>query len=144
MLWIAGGIGVTPFLAFAGEMAGGEGEWEVEMLAATREPEVIAQLVRSALGREGGGKVRLRLQIHFFSDAPPPPADFFESLAPGVVVTTTYHTGRIGSGDFARFGAFGEGQVFLCGPPEFEKVVLEGLGKAGVQEAKVTRESFDY
>lgn len=142
MLWIAGGIGVTPFLAFLGQMARSDEEWEVQLMAGTKEPEIIAELVREALRTEGGG--RLKLGIRFFSSSPPPPDDFFDSLAPGIVVETTFHEGRISSGAFEGYGAYEQGQVFLCGPPEFERVVLDGLERAGVEESKVMRESFDY
>ncbi len=52
LLWVAGGIGITPFLGLSryvsGWVAAGAGSWDIKMVISTREPETILLLISEA------------------------------------------------------------------------------------------------
>ncbi|KAJ6507358.1 hypothetical protein C8R47DRAFT_1209265 [Mycena vitilis] len=133
MLWVAGGIGLTPFLSMLKALGGSNGTGcDIRFLLATREPEILVPLVASALGA-GSSHVRLTLEV--FSQANIP------EVAPGI--TLRRHVGRIPH-DFFNATQAQARHVYLCGSPGFEKAALAALRKGGVPESAVTREGFEY
>ncbi|KAI5476115.1 hypothetical protein MNV49_000385 [Pseudohyphozyma bogoriensis] len=147
MTWIAGGIGVTPFLSFLeafakGTVGEGEAEWEAELFVTTREPDVLVSLVATALDATSKARPRtpLRLSLRTFSHHSSP---FTESPRPELFSLST-HIGRMTRGAFDGVGREALEKVYLCGPPAFEEGVMAGLVEAGISETAVTRESFDY
>lgn len=146
LLLIAGGIGITPFLAFLGEISSRrieKGEaWEVSLLVATREPEVTLDLVRRALAPATGSGT-LRLDLHLFtSSAGSAPSTGFAEVPR---TTITLHPFRLGPAFFATPDGRRalDGKAYLCGPGEFEKGVVETLEEVGFKGG-VEREKFNY
>src|SRR6267154_2183284 len=89
LLWIAGGIGITPFLAMLyGIPSSCSTEYEITLLLSTREPDVMLSLLSNAI------KVALheiKLIVHIFSRT-----ETFESSLPASVLLH-HHSGRITS-----------------------------------------------
>ncbi|KAJ6594548.1 hypothetical protein B0H19DRAFT_1095965 [Mycena capillaripes] len=134
MLWVAGGIGLTPFLSLLkalGSSTNGTNH-DIRFLLATREPAVLVPLIADALGA-GGSRVSLTLEV--FSKADIPEVDR------GIVLRR--HVGRLPLDFFNTADSMGR-EVYLCGSPDFEKAALAALENGGVLESAVKREGFEY
>jgi len=136
LLFIAGGIGVTPFLSMLEASALLEEEREVSLVLSTREPEVILPLISRALGTSSGSGPKLTLDVFSSKDIPD---------MPGVSnVKLRKHQGRI-PGDFfsddSMLGSLNEKEVYLCGPDEFQKSMADALG---IESTKIRTEGFNY
>ncbi|KAF5360182.1 hypothetical protein D9758_011331 [Tetrapyrgos nigripes] len=170
-LWIAGGIGITPFLSmlrapFTVRDGGEEGtiatEWDVRLILSTGNPEVIIPLILSAyqdgvgkFHQEAGDAVQtsksglsrakaIRLLIDVYSSSSSNTLDL-ESLQAVEGINIRMHTGRVPSNLFSstvKEDAWGERDAYLCGPKQFEDVIVEDLVSAGVVGMK--RETFAY
>lgn len=159
-LWIAGGIGLTPFISMiaaltsaGGGSAGAEEDPErpitIDLILSTREPDVLLPLVyRAFVAPTPGASIHpIRLGVHVFTIQP------ISDLAPSVpsphTVTLRAYPGRVPDSFFqTTFGdlgsADGRREVYLCGSGPFEEAALSALGNAGVQKNDVTREGFAY
>ncbi|KAJ7162199.1 hypothetical protein C8R46DRAFT_1353202 [Mycena filopes] len=135
MLWIAGGIGVTPFLSML-KALGNTTQWDIRFLLATREPEVLVPLVAEALAAGGSRPAGLSLEV--FSKGKNIP-----DVDPGIGLVLRRHVGRMPLEFFHPAELEGR-EVYLCGSPDFEKAVLAALERAGVPETAVKREGFEY
>ncbi|KDR68320.1 hypothetical protein GALMADRAFT_257293 [Galerina marginata CBS 339.88] len=138
LVWIAGGIGVTPFLSMLAALAKASEPppWDITFLISTREPDVILALITHALG---GKPCPSYLRIHVFTN---------EAVSGSHAdINFATHNGRIKSSFFDEskevFGGK-DTELFLCGSEPFERSVLESLGKLGVNSGKVHREGFAY
>ncbi|THG96690.1 hypothetical protein EW026_g5186 [Hermanssonia centrifuga] len=103
MLWLAGGIGVTPFLSMLAAITGSPSvdlQWNIVFAISTREPEVLIPLVRDALG--GGETSKLHLVVDIFSNN-----SMSSSLdwvpTGGTDVSLTAYQGRISDTYIGRF-----------------------------------------
>ncbi|KAJ7252076.1 hypothetical protein B0H12DRAFT_622770 [Mycena haematopus] len=134
MLWVAGGIGLTPFLSMLKALSHSNNatQWDIRFLLATREPEVLVPLVADALG---AGDSRVKLALEVFSTKTIP------EVAQRIVLRQ--HVGRIPL-DFFDPMEFHGREVYLCGSPGFEKAALSALAKGGAPESAVKREGFEY
>ncbi|KAF9222801.1 hypothetical protein BS17DRAFT_782595 [Gyrodon lividus] len=159
LLWIAGGIGLTPFLAMLAGLREEEEEeeeevgvhvYDITLVLSTREPEVLLPLVmRAARGtdNDAGTSFRGNMTIHILSPSP-----LTLSALPagqtrtGLTVDVKPHTGRLSKDTFQRLGMedLVERDVYVCGPADFEEVVLSALKVVGVDSDKVRREGFAY
>jgi ferredoxin-NADP reductase len=155
LLWIAGGIGLTPFLGLTRHVAQlarcTYGVWDVVLAISSREPEVMLSLVQEAyVGQEdtselGAGDhdclpVDLTFSIHLFTDRAP--ANLPRLPAP---VSVTMHQGRIDdSGTFFESVAACEREPYICGPLPFVLNAIKSLSAAGVDPESVLRERFTY
>ncbi|KAH7908707.1 hypothetical protein BJ138DRAFT_1115608 [Hygrophoropsis aurantiaca] len=154
LLWIAGGIGLTPFLSLTRHVSGlakrSYGVWDIVLVLSTREAEIMIQLILEALEPEYSNSKNTRdacfahtdltFSIHIFSpslvnDLPP--------LPPFVTLIT--HVGRLDDSG-KLFGSvdakFRECQI--CGPLPFVQTAMHGLEVAGVDPERVKRERFTY
>jgi ferredoxin-NADP reductase len=131
LLFIAGGIGVTPFLSMLRSLALSDKQADVELIVSTREPQVIQGLIESA----AGNAPRLNLRLHIFCTDP--------KNTPHAHGNAEVHSGRITDKFWASKDLTAR-QIFLCGPQPFEKLVSEGLGRCGVDVNNIHREKFDY
>ncbi|EMD40144.1 hypothetical protein CERSUDRAFT_104002 [Gelatoporia subvermispora B] len=138
MLWVAGGIGLTPFISMLGALRGLGAEADVVLALSTREPEVLMPLVYSAWGRSPG--VRLRVDVFTQKLVPQPAA----SGGPEATIVVQRHDGRVSREFFAGVDDVRARAAYLCGPPEFEIAALENLRAAGVHPDAVRREKFSY
>ncbi|KAJ7141140.1 hypothetical protein C8R44DRAFT_762813 [Mycena epipterygia] len=137
MLWIAGGIGVTPFLSMlkalrtASHSTNGTRP-DIRFLLATGEPDVLLPLISDAFGAQGP-QVDLTLEV--FSRRPVP-----EVLGD---IALRSHAGRIPPNFFDVEELRGR-EVYLCGSPDFEQAALAALANGGLPEGAVKREGFAY
>jgi ferredoxin-NADP reductase len=140
-LWIAGGIGATPFLALSryvsSQHAGGSEPWDIVLFLSTREPTVLPLLFAEALS----DAANVLLELHVFTDVVFDPS----SLALPGFISLHVHSGRIPSDGalFSSVDAVGR-KIHICGPLPFVNNSIAGLGNAGVDPEKVFRERFTY
>ncbi|KAJ7213010.1 hypothetical protein GGX14DRAFT_619825, partial [Mycena pura] len=137
VLWVAGGIGLTPFLSMLKSLRASTNrtDWDIRFVLATAEPDVLVPLIAEAVG---GSDVSLTLDVFTRQDA-------MREVFEGLVIRK--HAGRLPVDFFvAHVDEFQlqERKVYLCGSPEFEKAALKALTKGGVPESAVTRETFEY
>jgi NAD(P)H-flavin reductase len=140
MLWIAGGIGLTPFMALLEGLAaeGARADADVVLALATREPAVLVPLVWASLG--GAKPAGLKLQLDVFVTIAAAAPALKDMLAAGVVVNM--HQGRIPGTYWANVTDGRE--VFICGPPDFGDLAVKSVREAGVPVGKVHNEDFEY
>ncbi|KAF8909783.1 hypothetical protein CPB84DRAFT_1812978 [Gymnopilus junonius] len=143
LVWIAGGIGVTPFLAMLAALskASQPPPFEIVLVISTREPDVLLSLVLESLGNPESATIPSYLKIHIFTTTSI--SDNHSTLG------FTRHDGRIDLRFFEENKeSFGLGredtEIFLCGPDSFESSVRASLGKVGFDTGKVHREGFAY
>jgi hypothetical protein len=134
MLWVAGGIGLTPFLSMLKTLgySTNSTHWDIRFLLATAEPDILVPLVADALGA-GASRVHLTLEVFSKKD--------FPEVGRGIVLRR--HAGRLPPNFFDAAELQGR-EVYLCGSPNFEKAAIASLEKAGVHESVVKREGFEY
>jgi NAD(P)H-flavin reductase len=134
VLWIAGGIGITPFLAMlqALEQRGSRAEGDILLVLATREPEIMLRLIQPSLEKMSPA-VNIKLEI-FTNEG----VDMRLINSPNAKITI--HQGRIGP-EYWR-GTRKDKEVFICGPNGFGDSVLNGLQATGVQPSQIHREGF--
>ncbi|KIJ08968.1 hypothetical protein PAXINDRAFT_17934 [Paxillus involutus ATCC 200175] len=155
LLWAAGDIGLTPLLAMLTGLRGtadGEGEvsahsYNIILVLSGREPEVLLPLMmRAARCRDDDARASSlgTMTIHLFSRSPLlsstlPTAD----IQLGLTVDVKWHMGRLSRDAFQGLGFedVAERESYVCGPEEFEEVVL---GVLNVDSDKVRREGFAY
>jgi ferredoxin-NADP reductase len=141
LLWIAGGIGVTPFLSMLDFLTSSphHDEWEITLILSTREPDVLLPLISAATsGQRTNFKRRVHLSLDVFSD----------KLIPGLDadVVLRRHVGRVPRVFFTGGSVVDlqEREVYLCGPESFEKAILAALLDANIDSRDVRREGFGY
>ncbi|KAJ6590318.1 hypothetical protein B0H10DRAFT_2092480, partial [Mycena sp. CBHHK59/15] len=97
LLWIAGGIGLTPFLSMLKTLARTHAAWDIRLVLAMAEPDVLVLLVETAF-HANPGDVR---------------------LAVGVFSRTVYQRwtrgSRSGGAGFFEPSVVDEREVYLCG-----------------------------
>ena len=118
-LWVAGGIGITPFLAaLEREVAGGAAP--VDLVHVHRPGDLPARACLPLLPAALPGPVRL-LQVETAGDVD-------EAWAPLA----------------AQVGEFAGRQAFLCGPPPLVDALRRRLVAAGVAPRDIHSERFDF
>ncbi|EIN06374.1 hypothetical protein PUNSTDRAFT_114962 [Punctularia strigosozonata HHB-11173 SS5] len=142
LLFIAGGIGITPFLSMLGALAvrtsEGDENCDVALVVSTKEPELIIQLVMDAL--DLGRMEKISLELHIFSTGSP--------HTPPVTIPTGFsmhiHQGRL-TGESYPILDTTERDIYVCGPRLFEDTVIGFLTTTtGVRATAIHRENFDY
>ncbi|KAI0086996.1 hypothetical protein BDY19DRAFT_893860 [Irpex rosettiformis] len=146
-LWLAGGIGVTPFMSMMKAIMQDKthsGEWDIVLGLATREPEVLLPLLTDILDR--GRTSKLKLHLHVFSNRPVPslPEKIQDGTYEGLDVAIIRHNGRINDMFLEEVEELTGRTTYMCGPEEFERKMLDLLGARGVSNNAVVRESFEY
>lgn len=159
ILWIAGGIGLTPFLGltrYVTDLARRTyGVWDVVLVVSSREPEVILTLVHEAyVGRDDFSDdavqddmddhdrpvADLALAIHLFTDRAPKCSPRLPAS-----VSVTVHEGRMDDdGTFFESVGACEREPHICGPLPFVLNAMKSLTAAGVDPETVMRERFTY
>lgn len=118
-LWIAGGIGLTPFLARARALAPDE-PVDIHLVYCVQD-ETRAHFraeLEAVAARVGG----FRLWMHYFAREGPLDAAFLRARCPDL-------SGR---------------DAFVCGPPELIAAARAELRRAGVPAARVRSEDFNW
>lgn len=134
MLWVAGGIGITPFLAMLNALAerGLAAKGDIMLVVATREPRIMLDLMRQSLERISPG---VHIKIAIFSHDSNYDAGHFQ---PSQRIST--HEGRIDPAFWSEVSA--DKEVFICGPNAFGDSVTDGLRAVGIPITKIHREGF--
>ncbi|TDL22199.1 hypothetical protein BD410DRAFT_788922 [Rickenella mellea] len=138
LLWIAGGIGVTPFLSMIRFLSVAERaeDYDVALVISSREPNVMLSLLNAALHPL---PARFKLVVDLFTR----PGSISQSLPQEVTVRV--HDGRVSPTFLGQSGLAAKTRVvFLCGPPLFEETVVEALRDSGVDIGEIKREGFAY
>ncbi|MBI4061102.1 MAG: ferric reductase-like transmembrane domain-containing protein [Elusimicrobia bacterium] len=118
-LWIAGGVGLAPFLSRVRAMAAGE-PVDVDLIYCVQD-ETRAHF-RAELESVAARVAGLRLWPHYFGREGSLDAAFFASRCP----------------DFAGR------DIFICGPPGLIAAARGALRRAGVRAARIRSEEFDW
>ncbi|KAG6916401.1 hypothetical protein DXG01_006980 [Tephrocybe rancida] len=136
LLWLAGGIGVTPFVAMIRGLDP-EAKYNVHLVLSTREPEVLLPLLEEALlSHQHNAGSTFAFDVFSEKDVP--------DLKNEKGVVLRKHRGRVARALIELDSDVGEKEVYLCGPVAFEEAVLGILGDLGVDKARVRREGFGY
>jgi len=140
-LWVAGGIGMTPFIAFLGALVQQPNSNVDAVLAlSARDPHALVPLIRTALG-DGPLPPALRLRFDIFTREQVPSAKLFEEFGDQVKVNVI--KGRMPQKYWSDVDA-AHREVWVCGPVPFEEAVIKGLETVGVEAASIHREGFQY
>ncbi|CUA76263.1 hypothetical protein RSOLAG22IIIB_12175 [Rhizoctonia solani] len=146
LLWVAGGVGITPFLAMLRGMARNRGNWDVVLVLVVRrgDVEVFGQLIADALSNLDSASLKLQVIVHsngFRNDQ----AIDFGSLPDGNKVPATIHSSRLTQADLADEKVDAQGrEVYVCGPLGMEELAIKGLQLVGIEPKSVHRENFAY
>ena len=150
MLWVAGGIGLTPFLSMLSAIArspvAAETQWDIALALSTREPEILVSLIAAALDRldSSAPSLKAHLKLDVFTSKPAPEGKLLRfGQSDGFEVSVEQHKGRIPQEYFAGVKNLKERSAYLCGPEDFERGILDMLKKEGY-DSSVVRESFEY
>ena len=132
LLFVAGGIGITPFLSMLKAIREKGEEKDVVLLISTREPKVLLNLVEEAISPPSA---KLKLVVHVFSSQETPDLDISGA-------ELKKHSSRISQGFWADgSGDVNKREIYLCGPPEFNKAIQE---HSGLEADRIHTEGFNY
>ncbi|KAF7315931.1 putative PNPOx domain-containing protein [Mycena indigotica] len=140
LLWMAGGIGLTPFLSMLRSLVeqSSSYQWDINFILASAEPHVLVPLVMDAFSPQPN----IHLSLDIFTRM----SDYvFASSEHDNVVVRVHHR-RVPRDWFTRSDMVDleEREVYLCGSPEFETAAMDALIAGGVSEETVKREGFEY
>lgn len=121
-VWIAGGIGVTPFLAALERAAAGPAWKRVDLVHVHRSGDAS---VPECLPAGAAAGLPAHIRIHSIAFDRPEPAALWARIA-----------GR--TGPVAGF------QAFLCGPPAMVESLAAELRRAGIRSCDIHTEKFDF
>ncbi|SCZ89032.1 BZ3500_MvSof-1268-A1-R1_Chr1-1g00906 [Microbotryum saponariae] len=148
LLLLAGGVGVTPFLAFLGELSRRKDPessapvWDVDLVVSTREPKIMLDMIREAMP-VSASTTSLRLRVLLCTSDSGETIDAASAHLP-LTVKLEQHPGRLDGQVLQRIKKLADRKVYLCGPPSFESAALLALDRNGVKEVDVTRSSFAF
>lgn len=142
MLWVAGGIGITPFMAMLTAITTttngrvSDTKADVVLALATREPEIFLKLIKTSLPPRALPKAhKVRIDIFTNQDS-----DFQTHSLEQTNVNIVAHKGRIPMEYWPTVSD--DRDVFICGPGEFGNAAETGLRGAGVSNDNIYREGF--
>jgi NAD(P)H-flavin reductase len=145
LLWVAGGVGITRFLAMLGALSQAGEAADVVLVLSTRDPEVLFPLVRAALGATPPPGLHLRLDVFTTRSVRAQELMKYSKEtgmdAPGL--RAQIYSGRITSAYWTTISHVEEREVFVCGPSAFEDAMVESLQSAGARVGIVHRELFE-
>jgi NAD(P)H-flavin reductase len=135
MLLVAGGIGLTPFLAMLSALAerGPKAEGHVALVLATREPESMVSLMKPSLEKMPS---TVKIEIALFTNDSKLDIEYLNTPSRKI----SKHTGRV-IPEYWK-GLSRDKEVFICGPNGFGDSVTDGLRAAGFPLTQIHREGF--
>ncbi|GLA03050.1 hypothetical protein AnigIFM60653_002646 [Aspergillus niger] len=136
LLLIAGGIGVTPFLAMLNALSKREkaARGDIVLVLSTREPDAMLTLIRRAMGKV---PPTVTVKIDLFTSRP---LDLDTRAFKHENTSLSVFEGRVWP-EYWKPSAR-EKEVFICGPKAFADAAVEGLRAIGVPSEKIQREGF--
>lgn len=134
-LWVAGGIGITPFVAMLDALSQRQitETVDIKLALSTREPDLMLDLLRGLLARLSPS---IQFTIDIFTNAEPSHAQFATRENQNVF----FHQGRIPSQYWKDIDVTKD--VLICGPNAFGDSAVRGLQDAGVPLERIQREGF--
>lgn len=134
VLWVAGGIGITPFLSMLEALARGQDRsGDIQFALSTREPTIMLDVMRTSLRSI---PATIKIKIDMFTRYPPLDTEDFNNGNTHISI----HQGRIGPEYWKAVAT--DKDVFICGPNEFGNVVTESLRDIGIPDEQIHREGF--
>ncbi|MBI5073073.1 ferric reductase-like transmembrane domain-containing protein [Candidatus Woesearchaeota archaeon] len=120
-VWIAGGIGITPFLGMVMDLLEGKGlEYDVDLYYCVNND---ADFIGANIIQKVAEKNK---RFRYFA-------------------WNTKKYGHLGAQNIAEFsGKFKGKDFFLCGPPPFKESVIKSLEQSGVSDSYIHEEAFDF
>ncbi|KAF5356352.1 hypothetical protein D9756_004405 [Leucocoprinus leucothites] len=147
LLWVAGGIGITPFLSLTQFTSGWAtkdvGLWDIVMVSSTREPDAILLLLNDAFSSlKSAEQIRnFSYTLHLFTPSP----DVVTPEGWPDIVKVHVHEGRIATdGSFFSQSGAKDREPHICGPLPFVNSAMKAMVNAGVNPEHVKRERFTY
>lgn len=152
LLWVASGVGITPFLSFLSALSTSDTSGlDVTLIVAVRRAEAATMLelidttIASSSDRAPSPKGKLHLHIVSAglteSDAP----SNASTAARAFDVDVTRHSTRLTPDLLLSISGEGDRpEAWVCGPPALEASVLQTLENAGWTAEMVHRESFSF
>lgn len=140
LLWIAGGIGVTPYISMLSAISSmpKPPDYDIAFVLATREPDVLLPLIYNALSASGQ-RITAKVVLHVFSSHSISTPKAIDSIS------LIQHKGRLTRAELrSSVSDLEERLPYLCGPPEFEDSIVKALVSAGVKASSVIREGYAY
>ncbi|KAJ5688688.1 hypothetical protein N7462_003080 [Penicillium macrosclerotiorum] len=136
MVWAAGGIGITPFLAMLKALVDRKPIEEAEILfvIATREPDTMLELILPSLERLPS-MVKVKVNI-FTSNTSLIGVEDLNNES----FKLSIHKGRVTQDFWNNIPK--DKEAFICGPNDFGDSVNEGLRVAGLRPSRIHREGF--
>lgn len=134
MLWVAGGIGITPFLAMFGAIAerGSTVEGDIMLALATREAKAMLDLLRQPLKKIS---LAVNVRIDIFTRDQVDVTDLNKQP-----LTISVQSGRIRPEYWVDIPM--DKEVFICGPNDFADSVTAGLRAVGLPLGQIHRGGF--
>lgn len=134
-LWVAGGIGITPFLSMLSALSARDkaANYDITLVLATREPDLMVHMLEPLLAQLGSG---IRVAVDIFTSAKVLQQHLIQSKSQKLSI----HSGRIPAEYWSKVA--GDKDVLICGPGGFGDSVTQGLQAAGVSLQKIQREGF--
>jgi len=138
LLWIAGGIGVTPFLSMLSYLSADKNaqDYDIKFALSTRDPEVLLPMIFKAV--EGLDQARVKVSLHVFAKRSTKRVTFPSNMQ------VELHSDRLSKAFLDEIQDLGERQAYLCGPTEFESAVTKALLESGYKVENIKREGFAY
>lgn len=140
LLWIAGGIGITPFISlFKHILSLTELGYDIALVFCTSTPQVHLPLFLQSLETVSPSDViSHRVGIHVFSNAPfsPGPLPSWISLKP--------HPGRFSSTILNEINDINTRDISICAPPGLARLAVESIMDLGVLPQFIRQETFSW
>eukprot|EP00271_Cylindrocystis_brebissonii_P014324 TRINITY_DN35641_c0_g1_i1.p1 TRINITY_DN35641_c0_g1~~TRINITY_DN35641_c0_g1_i1.p1 ORF type:complete len:729 (+),score=95.22 TRINITY_DN35641_c0_g1_i1:257-2188(+) len=132
MVWIAAGVGITPFFAFLASLkAAGKSELDVLVMIAARGEEL------AAISSPFKASPLVSRLVLFDSTAGP-------TSALNIPAKASLHGRRMEADDLFEVEDLEERVVFICGPERFMADATEWLVRAKVPADNIKKESFNF
>lgn len=135
ILLVAGGIGITPFLAMLAALysRGSNARGDVVLALSTREPDVFLRLIKSVFSHS---LPNICVRVEVFTN---------ELISPSILSQLQHmqvfvHRGRIPSSYWKTVAHVQN--VYICGPSGFADAAVDGLRAVGIADENIFREGF--
>jgi predicted ferric reductase len=151
MLWIAGGVGITPFMSMWDGIVGlltGKTDLTTDIVLVFSGREDDADLIKPFLQAQATVYENISITVMAYltqSALQTEKQRDFSSLSEGHEEGTLHlFSRRLERDDFSSIDQLGERDVFLCGPQGLINSVKDGLKVQGVDFSRVHDESFFF
>ncbi|GJJ11372.1 hypothetical protein Clacol_005604 [Clathrus columnatus] len=139
LLWVAGGIGITPFIAlFNHVVALTDLPYDIVLVFSTSNPDIHLQLLFQPLKSVVSSYIHHRLTIYLFSETTPTLTEIPPSI------TLIHHRGRFVPGILGEVNDIKYRDISVCAPPGLSGVVVGNLLDLGILPQSIRQETFNW